>query len=79
MGAGDLPAARATLAMFPTAPRCPTTSRRPSPPPRPLRAAAAAWRCLPHGFEIGRKYRIEAEIGRGGMASVYRAVGIDRQ
>jgi formylglycine-generating enzyme required for sulfatase activity len=32
------------------------------------------WRSLPRGFVIGRKYRIEGEIGRGGMASVYRAV-----
>lgn len=65
----------------PTAPRCPITSPKPSPPPRRLaaQAEAHAWRCLPRGFEIGRKYRIETEIGRGGMASVYRAVGIDRR
>ncbi len=32
------------------------------------------WRSLPRGFLINYKYRIEEEIGRGGMASVYRAV-----
>src|SRR5262249_13772262 len=36
------------------------------------------WRSLPRGFLVGRKYRIEAEVGRGGMASVYRAAGVTR-
>jgi hypothetical protein len=36
------------------------------------------WRSLPRGFVVGRKYRIEAEVGRGGMASVYRAAGVAR-
>jgi formylglycine-generating enzyme required for sulfatase activity len=35
------------------------------------------WRSLPRGLVVDRRYRIEAEVGRGGMASVYRAVGID--
>src|SRR5262249_17495429 len=35
------------------------------------------WRCLPGGLVVGGKYRIEREVGRGGMASVYRAVGVD--
>jgi formylglycine-generating enzyme required for sulfatase activity len=30
------------------------------------------WRSLPRGFVINRKYRVESEVGRGGMASVYR-------
>jgi parallel beta-helix repeat protein len=48
----------------------PTTHRsRPSGP---------SWPSLPRGFVVGRKYRIEEEVGRGGMASVYRAVGVDR-
>jgi formylglycine-generating enzyme required for sulfatase activity len=34
---------------------------------------ASTWRSLPRGFVLARKYRIEAEVGRGGMASVYRA------
>ena len=33
------------------------------------------WRSLPRGFIIARKYRVEAEVGRGGMASVYRCTG----
>ncbi|MCE9532076.1 MAG: protein kinase [Planctomycetes bacterium] len=36
------------------------------------------WRTLPRGFVVDRRYRIESEVGRGGMASVYRAVGVDR-
>lgn len=36
-----------------------------------------AWRSLPRGFVIGESWRIVSEIGRGGMASVYRAEGID--
>jgi formylglycine-generating enzyme required for sulfatase activity len=47
----------------------PTTQRS-----RPL---AKAWPCLPRGFVVGHKYRIEEEVGRGGMASVYRVVGVD--
>jgi formylglycine-generating enzyme required for sulfatase activity/serine/threonine protein kinase len=35
------------------------------------------WRSLPRGFVIEDKWRIVNEIGRGGMASVYRAEGID--
>jgi formylglycine-generating enzyme required for sulfatase activity len=30
------------------------------------------WRSLPRGFVLNRKYRVEAEVGRGGTASVYR-------
>jgi formylglycine-generating enzyme required for sulfatase activity/proteasome lid subunit RPN8/RPN11 len=36
------------------------------------------WRSLPRGFVIERRYRVECEVGRGGMASVYRTIGIDR-
>jgi hypothetical protein len=42
------------------------------------RPAGPGWASLPRGLVIGRKYRIEEEIGRGGMASVYRVVGVDR-
>jgi serine/threonine protein kinase/formylglycine-generating enzyme required for sulfatase activity len=38
-------------------------------------ARVPAWRSLPRGFLINRKYRVEAEVGRGGMASVYRCAG----
>lgn len=34
------------------------------------------WRCLPRGFIVDNRYRVEGEVGRDGMASVYRAVGI---
>jgi hypothetical protein len=33
------------------------------------------WRSLPRGFRVNRKFRVEAEVGRGGMASVYRCLG----
>lgn len=33
------------------------------------------WRSLPRGFLVARRFRVESEVGRGGMASVYRAVG----
>lgn len=36
------------------------------------------WRSLPRGFVINRKYRVETEVGRGGMASVYRGLGASR-
>jgi F-box protein 11 len=42
------------------------------------RPSGPSWPSLPRGLVIGRKYRIEQEIGRGGMASVYRVVGVDR-
>jgi hypothetical protein len=35
------------------------------------------WRSLPRGLVVDRRYRVESEIGRGGMASVYRAAGVD--
>jgi formylglycine-generating enzyme required for sulfatase activity/tRNA A-37 threonylcarbamoyl transferase component Bud32 len=35
--------------------------------------AGSVWRSLPRGFRVGRKYRVVEEVGRGGMASVYRA------
>jgi parallel beta-helix repeat protein len=38
---------------------------------------AGAWRSLPRGFVVDRRWRVEAEVGRGGMASVYRATGVD--
>jgi len=34
------------------------------------------WRSLPRGLVVDRRYRVEAEVGRGGMASVYKAVGV---
>jgi formylglycine-generating enzyme required for sulfatase activity len=40
-------------------------------------AALPAWRSLPRGFVIEERWRVEGEVGRGGMASVYRAAGID--
>jgi F-box protein 11 len=42
------------------------------------RPSGPSWPTLPRGFVVGRKYRIEEEVGRGGMASVYRVVGVDR-
>ncbi len=35
------------------------------------------WRSLPRGFVIEERWRIDGEVGRGGMASVYRVEGID--
>jgi hypothetical protein len=48
-----------------------------SPTTRNSRPLGQAWPCLPRGFVVGHKYRIEEEVGRGGMASVYRVVGVD--
>jgi serine/threonine protein kinase len=39
--------------------------------------ALSVWRSLPRGVLVDRRYRIETEVGRGGMASVYRAVCVD--
>jgi formylglycine-generating enzyme required for sulfatase activity len=39
-------------------------------------AVLPVWRSLPRGFVVGNKYRVEEEVGRGGMASVYRAVPV---
>jgi hypothetical protein len=39
-------------------------------------ASLPVWRSLPRGFVVDRRYRVEAEVGRGGMASVYKAVGV---
>jgi len=36
------------------------------------------WRSLPRGFLVSRKYLVEAEVGRGGMASVYRCTGASK-
>ena len=36
--------------------------------------ALPVWPSLPRGFVVARKYRVETEVGRGGMASVYKAV-----
>ncbi|HKI36502.1 MAG TPA: SUMF1/EgtB/PvdO family nonheme iron enzyme [Gemmataceae bacterium] len=79
MGNGDLAGARATMLALGDRADLPAQLRQ------TMIAAStfgrqghvAVWRSLPRGFEINGKYRIEAEIGRGGMASVYRAVGID--
>jgi formylglycine-generating enzyme required for sulfatase activity len=37
-------------------------------------AGLPVWRSLPRGFLVGRKYKVDSEVGRGGMASVYRAM-----
>jgi formylglycine-generating enzyme required for sulfatase activity/serine/threonine protein kinase len=37
----------------------------------------AGWRCLPRGLVLNHQFRVEDEVGRGGMASVYRVVGVD--
>ena len=39
--------------------------------------ALTVWRSLPRGLLVDRRYRVETEVGRGGMASVYRAVCVD--
>src|SRR5262249_21308080 len=41
-------------------------------------AGGAGWRALRRGLVVERRYRLEGEVGRGGMASVYRAAGVDR-
>ncbi|MDB5307114.1 MAG: pknB [Gemmataceae bacterium] len=38
------------------------------------RGGGPVWRSLPRDFLVNRKYRVDAEVGRGGMASVYRCV-----
>jgi formylglycine-generating enzyme required for sulfatase activity len=57
-------------ALVRTATMLETTSSRTS--------SLAGWRCLPRGLVLNRQFRIEDEVGRGGMASVYRVVGVDR-
>jgi formylglycine-generating enzyme required for sulfatase activity len=61
--AGGLPAALTGTLVLPTTQRS-----------RPL---SKAWPCLPRGFVVAHEYRIEEEVGRGGMASVYRVAGVD--
>jgi len=71
IGSGDMQTGRTTLLSIPAAsPLTATLGGRPGGP---------IWRALPRGLVINRKYRIEEEVGRGGMASVYRAVGEDRK
>jgi serine/threonine protein kinase len=41
------------------------------------RPSGQNWPCLPRGLVVGHKYKIGEEVGRGGMASVYRVVGVD--
>jgi formylglycine-generating enzyme required for sulfatase activity len=40
------------------------------------RSDGSGWRSLPRGFRLGGKYLVMEEVGRGGMASVYRAENV---
>jgi serine/threonine protein kinase len=78
IGAGQLVGARQTfLAISGPKSKLPASLRNTMTSTGNLGPRGSVWRTLPRGFEIGYKYRIEEEIGRGGMASVYLAVGID--
>ena len=39
----------------------------------------SSWPCLPRGFKIDRRYQVIEEVGRGGMASVYKVIGIEQK
>jgi eukaryotic-like serine/threonine-protein kinase len=64
--------ARRDTALLSTDPALPPGSR--TPPPRATTAAGATFA---PGDLIAERYRVEAEIGRGGMASVYRAQDLE--